>query len=246
MEGFITIMKRLIKPIAALLMAGSLIFATPLTASAVIHENAQAVMDQFAATGYEDTSDMTTWYQGRVPSMEGRTLQNNTSTESFMSGGCSYYAAAYMLAAMGYLHTTWGENPLNVINLSEENGLWLSWGKMDYERINEIYPDVTCEGYKIPLSGTAEERIECIKGFIDDGNYVIATIAGGVTTGHYIYIDSVLEDGDMIIGDSAYEGVLWSDTHGPAGAQLIDITVFTDANSMNNNSTNFYVEPNIY
>ena len=31
----------------------------------------------------------------------------------------------------------------------------------------------------------------------------------------------------MVIGDSAYDGLKWTDTHGPAGAYIADYSSFT-------------------
>jgi hypothetical protein len=177
--------------------------------------------------GIQDTSDVAAWRQGRVP-YNSAALKKNTAESTVYSGGCSYFAAAYMLVKMGQLDVVGGENPNTVISKMEEIDGWLDFGKMDYSRIKEAYPAVTCHAYKNAFENDEfDEQLDIIRSLIDQGYFVILCIDGPGSAGHYIFVDEVTDDGDMVIGDSAYEGTAWSDYFENAGFYLVDYSIFT-------------------
>ena len=215
------------KAAAALLIAAVFIGSTPYTASAFERDMAYYKLRQFEATGVMDTSDPLSWMQGRVPYTPDRYLKAGQSGDLVGSGGCSYFAAAYMLLKMGQLDIRNGEDPITVLDKMEAIKGWLTWGKMDFTRINEAYPEVTCEGYKkrFPTSDF-HKQVQLIREMMDQGYFIIVCLDGPHSNGHYIFIDEVLDDDDMVIGDSAYEGTNWNDTHLMAGAYLLDYSLF--------------------
>ena len=177
--------------------------------------------------GTQDTSDIAAWRQGRVP-YNSAALKKNTAESTVYSGGCSYYAASYMLAKMGVLDVAGGENPDTVIEKMEAVDGWLTFGKMDYTRINEAFPEVTCHAYKAGFaSSDFSAQLDEIRNLMAQGYFVILCIDGPGSQGHYIFVDEVTEDGDMVIGDSAYEGTAWSDYFAIAGFYLVDYSIFT-------------------
>ncbi|MBR2189145.1 MAG: hypothetical protein IJ860_07040 [Eubacterium sp.] len=217
-----------------------LIFSMQVPVFALDKEKATAALEKQKKTGVLDTTEVDTWFQGRIPQTDKRTLKKGTSYTTIGNGGCSYFAAAYMLLKMGDLDLLGGETPVTVLDKMESIDGYLSFGKMDFLRIREVWSDVTCCEYKTPLTGTMPERVEQIREKLDNGYFVIATVVGGVTDGHYIFIDSITDDGDMIIGDSAFGGTRWSDTFGPSGSTITDISVFRSSN------VNSYDCPSIY
>lgn len=177
--------------------------------------------------GTQDTSDPAAWRQGRVP-YNSAALKKNTAESTVYSGGCSYFAASYMLLKMGQLDVASGENPNTVITKMEAVDGWLSFGKMDYTRIKEAYPAVTCHGYKMGFqSSDFSAQLDEVRSLINQGYFVILCIDGPGSAGHYIFVDEVTDDNDMVIGDSAYEGTAWSDFFAIAGFYLVDYSIFT-------------------
>lgn len=168
------------------------------------------------------------WMQGTVPYTPDRYLRAGASSDRVGNGGCSYFAAAYMLLKMGQLDIRSGEDPISVLDKMEAVKGWLTWGKMDYERIDEAYPAVTCHGYKVRFSSSDYHRqVEELRQLTEEGYFIICCLDGAYSNGHYIFIDEILDDDDLVIGDSAYEGTNWSDTHGPLGGYLVDYSIFT-------------------
>lgn len=177
--------------------------------------------------GTQDTSDPAAWRQGRVP-YNSAALKKNTAESTVYSGGCSYFAASYMLLKMGQLDAAGGENPNTVISRMEAVDGWLSFGKMDYTRIKEAYPAVTCHGYKMGFqSSDFSSQLDELRSLISQGYFVILCIDGPGSAGHYIFVDEVTDDNDMVIGDSAYEGTAWSDFFAVAGFYFVDYSIFT-------------------
>ena len=211
-------------------------FTTALPVYAV--NQGEALHDIYSGT--IDTTKVETWLQGSIPA-DNRYLKAGTSSDTVNAGGCSYFAAAYMLLKMGKLDLLSGESPSTVIDKMEAIQGWITFGKMDFNRIGEAFPGVTCREYKTVLPGnTNEEKIALIKQRIDEGYFVILTIAGNTTNGHYIFVDSVTDDGDMIIGDSGANGTKWSDTHGPSGDNIIDYSLFQCENVVPNECPSIY------
>lgn len=229
------------KKISIVLLTLVLMLSLQVPVFALNKDKATAVLEEQKKTGKVlDLTEVDTWFQGRIPATEKRTLKKGTSYTSIGNGGCSYFAAAYMLLKMGELDLLGGESPVTVLDKMEAIDGYLTFGKMDFQRIKEAYPHVTCCEYKTPLTGTVPERIEQIREKLDNGYFVIATVVGGVTDGHYIFIDSITSDGDMVIGDSAFNGTKWNDTFGPSGSTITDISVFRSS------QVNSYDCPTIY
>lgn len=217
--------RRILRAAVCLAAAAVMLKARP--AYAFERDMAYYRLRQYEATGVMDTSDPLSWMQGRVPYTPDRYLKAGTSGDRVGSGGCSYFAAAYMLLKMGQLDIRNGEDPITVLDKMEAVKGWLTWGKMDYTRINEVYPEVTCEAYKKRFTtANFHEQVNQIRQMMDQGYFVILCLDGPHSNGHYIFVDEVLDDDDMVIGDSAYEGTNWSDTHAMAGAYLVDYTLF--------------------
>ena len=232
---------QMIKRISLTVLTMVLMLSMSVPVFALNKEKATAVLEAQKKDGTPvDVTEVDTWFQGRIPATEKRTLKKGTSYTTVGNGGCSYFAAAFMLLKMGELDLLGGESPVTVLDKMEAIDGYLSFGKMDFQRIREAYPNVTCCEYRTPLTGQISDRISQIKEKLDNGYYVIATVVGGVTDGHYIFIDSITENGDMIIGDSAFAGTKWSDTFGAAGSTITDISVFRSSR------VNSYDCPSIY
>ncbi len=226
---------------AYLALTLALALLLPQTVLAVDHEKALAAMETLKAGGSVDYTDPTIWYQGRVPDATGRMLAAGASGDTVAAGGCSYFAAAYMLYRMGELDIEGGETPMTVLDKMESIRGWLTWGKMDFKRISEVYPNVTCTAYKYPVTGMSEpQQIEFIRRKMLQGCFIILCVAGGQTGSHYIFVDSVTADGDMRIGDSAYEGTYWSTSHRPSGTRIVDVTAFRHATKTPANTESIY------
>ncbi|MDO4478594.1 MAG: hypothetical protein Q4B73_06130 [Lachnospiraceae bacterium] len=221
---------RLTRMLAGVLLAATLMTTPIFTGEAAAYDYDMASMQMLnrELNGKQDTSNIAAWIQGRVPYAGTRALRAGESDSTVVSGACSYWAAAYMLAKMGQLDVLNGENPMTVLDRAEAIKGWLTFGKMDYTRINEIWPDVTCHGYKRRFpSSDFNKQLAFIQDLMDQGYFVIICIDGINNNGHYIFADSVTEDGDLVIGDSAYEGTMWSDTHGPQASFFVDYSIFT-------------------
>ena len=209
------------------ILAAALTLSVAQPAYAFERDRARPTMQAIEHGGEVDTSEPLGWMQGRVPWTPDRFLKAGKSGDTVGNGGCSYFAAAYMLLKMGQLDIKNGEDPITVLDKMEAIKGWLTWGKMDYTRINEAYPAVTCEAYK-QLFPTADyhEQVQLIREMMNRGYFIILTLDGPHSHGHYVFVDEVLDDDDLVIGDSAYEGTNWYDTHAPAGGYLVDFTMF--------------------
>ncbi|MBQ0059581.1 MAG: hypothetical protein KBS83_06475 [Lachnospiraceae bacterium] len=175
----------------------------------------------------QDDTNPASWRQGIVPE-NWRGLKAGESEDTILNGGCSYFAVAYMLLKMGLLDLEHGETPITVIDKMEAVKGWLTWGKMDYTRINEAYPTVTCHAYKAHFkSNDFHQQLDEMRELMKQGYFIIVCLNGDYSNGHYIFVDEITDDDDMIIGDSSYEGTTWSDLHGPWGGYLIDYSLFT-------------------
>jgi len=232
---------QMIKRISLTVLTMVLMLSMSVPVFALNKEKATAVLEAQKKDGTPvDVTEVDTWFQGRIPATEKRTLKKGTSYTTVGNGGCSYFAAAFMLLKMGELDLLGGESPVTVLDKMEAIDGYLSFGKMDFQRIREAYPNVTCCEYKTPLTGQISDRISQIKEKLDNGYYVIATVVGGVTDGHYIFIDSITENGHKNIGDRPFAGTKWSDTLGGAGSTNTDISVFRSSR------VNSYDCPSIY
>lgn len=182
-------------------------------------------------SGSDDYTDLSLWGQASDPRTEGRYLQCGRSDASVWNNACSYYAASFMLAKMGVLDVSSGENPVTVLDKMEAvDPVGEMWGIMNYSKIDLAFPTVhlvPSEFDRNLLGFTHEEIVHMIRAVIEEGGFVIVCAGEGCTPGgHYIFIDDVTEDGDLIIGDSFYEGRKWSDTFGPSGSRIYYWDVF--------------------
>ena len=232
---------RLEKILFLALIAAALLLSAARPAYAYERDRSLMAMRALEDNRPIDCTEPLAWMQGRVPWTEGRFLKAGTSSDWVGNGGCSYFAAAFMLLKMGQLDIKNGETPTTVLDKMEAIKGWLTWGKMDFTRINEAYPDVTCEAYK-QLFPTADyhEQVQLIREMMKRGYFIILTLDGPHSHGHYVFVDEVLDDDDMVLGDSAYEGTNWYDTHAPAGGYLVDFSMFRCKNLKPANCPSIY------
>lgn len=219
-------MKKYVRILAALL-ALIMVTVSAVPAYAFDRDMALYAMRQRETAGDDTITEPITWMQGSVPYTPDRRLKAGNSGDRVGNGGCSYFAAAYMLLKMGQLDIYNGENPITVLDKMEAVKGWLTWGKMDYSRINEAYPDVNCDGYKKRFkSSDFHKQVQELRDLTKDGYFIIVCLDGAYTNGHYIFVDEILENDDLVIGDSAYDGTNWSDTHEKQGGYLVDYSIF--------------------
>lgn len=220
-------MKCLKKLVCFILIVSSIVSNTSMKVHAKLDEAVQEALKD------DDYSDVSCWWQGRCPNDNGRRLHGGTGS-TIGAAACSYFATSYMLVKMGEMNPH-KETPHNLVDKADEKQLWRnSWGMFDFHYINEIYPNVEMVNWKIPLSGNLEEQLATIRGLMEeDGLFVVVCIVTDYSaSGHYIFIDGFDDDGNVIVGDSSYEGITWEDCYvnnverGNVNCWISDITTF--------------------
>lgn len=201
---------------------------TGLSVSACDWEAHEKMMEEAARTGHEEYYDISTWVQWDNPDALATPLGDGTGGATLGDSGCSYCAASFMLYRMGLLDVYKEENYFTTLEKMNAVGGWISWGKMDYTRIGEAYPGVSCDAYKAAIpGGSLAEQEAFLQQKMDEGYFIILCIMGSVGDGgHYVFLDSITEDGDMILGDASYWAINWNGYHGPNGGYLVDYSLF--------------------
>lgn len=204
------------KKIAAFILVLVMIFSflAPLPAYANLHDYSET------GEGYKEeyAYDVYRWWQGVIPNDNSYIIPDGYNSDT-LSYACSYFSAAFMLVKMGLLKPQNGETPITVIDKARAIGAYAtSWGLLDWNRLPEMYPEITVKDVYYDTSKMSMSEIkDLIFERMASGEFVIACITGSDTNGHYIFIDGFNEDGEMIIGDSVREGFRWSDTYGAPG-----------------------------
>lgn len=228
-------------PVCALVLSLLLSSAATFACDWEAHEKMKAEAEIY---GYEEYYDVSTWVQWDSPKALGIPLGDGTSGANLGNDGCSYCAATFMLYRMGLIDVYKGENYFTTWEKMTAAGAWLTWGKMDYTRIGEVFPGVVCHTYKAPIpGGTLLEQEAFMKQKMEEGYFIILTIMGSVGEGgHYIFVDTILDDGDMILGDASYWAINWNGYHGINGGYIVDYSLFTYDGMTPGNTESIYVK----
>lgn len=188
--------------------------------------------------------DLGTWTQRGESFEENRQLSvNGSSPLSRM--GCSYYATFFMLCKMGLKNqltdTAW-EFAMECASrgLAREGTGYFdprSIGELTDGRV-EFVEEGNYENYydgqaAVSQCANNDEVIELIRSLIQKKGYFCVVCCLGMVTnyqgaeynsaGHYIFVDHVTADGDLVIGDPAFPGTKWSENWGAHGAQIVKI-----------------------
>lgn len=162
-----------------------------------------------------DAHDISTWQQDEDGFPENTTLTLGTSSKTVSQAGCGYYAVASMLVKAGTLDPEM-QSPIDVV-LTANSGDNTDCGgwHFDMTKIDILDPDLECVDAYLTISGySTEDYLAYIEQKYNEGYFIIVDVsAEGVTSGHYVFIDS-FSDGEIYITDSKYEGIKWSDTYG--------------------------------
>jgi len=199
----------------------------------------------------EDTGlvrgDLSTWTQRRESFEENGEISVNGSS-SLSSMGCSYYATFFMLCKMGLRNqlsdTAWQLavecaskglsregtgyfDPPSISELTDGRAEFVTEGNYDqyYEGQAAI---ANCE--------STQDVIKLLRHLTQEkGYFCVCCVVGTATSysgseyyseGHYIFIDQVLKNGDMVIGDPAFPGTKWSDNWGEHDASIVKIYAY--------------------
>lgn len=178
----------------------------------------------FLQTG--DTSKVGAWFQGRCPDDGGRKLHAGTGS-TVGGSACSYFSVSYMLVKSGYMDPT-VETPLDLIDKTDDIQGWeTGWGLLDFSKVPEMYPDFELVDWRVGIEGYSfEEQKAIIKGKMDEGLFVILCVVGGPTSGHYVFVDGFDSSDDMILGDSGFASIRWSEIYGASGTYISHMTTF--------------------
>lgn len=166
-------------------------------------------------TQEELDKDIKYWWQGHVPA-DNSLITGKAGSDTIGSGACSHFAMTYTLVKMGIFNPANGDTPITHIqNARNKNAFLVDWGYFDFNRVSELYPDVSYEGRDDNVSGmSASDGLTYVKGKMSEGYYVVAIVYGGPTSGHCIFFDGINEDGSISVGDSAFEGITWEEIYG--------------------------------
>ena len=165
-----------------------------------------------------DEDKIETWTQFGYP---------NLSEEKLIPGGDTVGNAAcgyFSLTSAALKEGTVNENykPRDLINAVREKNLTNSWwGHIDFNRVEELdiglklpeirsYENASRSQYDWYFSGNWETKQETIRKMWKDGYYIILCLQNYDTSGHYVFVDYVDENGRIRITDSAYRGT-WLD-----------------------------------
>lgn len=191
--------------------------------------------------------DLATWTQrrGSFP-QNGELSVDGDSPLSTM--GCSYYATFFMLCRMGIKNpvrdTAWQlALECKTRNLSREGTGYFdprSISQLTQKRVQFVeegnYSNYYDGQAAVGQCQNQEDMYKLIRELIEQkGYFLIACVVGTVTNyqdleyyseGHYIFIDSLLGDGDFMIGDSAFPGTRWSDNWGAHGDSIVKLYAY--------------------
>ena len=191
--------------------------------------------------------DLSTWTQ-RGDSFPQNKLLSVDGDSPLSTMGCSFYATFFMLCRMGI------KSPLTdtawqfAVECKKRNLLRERTGYFDPRSISKVtggrvqfveegnYPDYYGGLAAVGNCDSPEDMYSLIRQLtLQKGWFLVACVVGDVTNyenleyyseGHYIFIDSVLGNGDFLIGDSAFPGTRWSDNWGAHGASIVKLYAY--------------------
>lgn len=189
--------------------------------------------------------DLYNWWQGRIPNTGSETISNKTE-KTIGRAACSSFAFSYMLVKLGYLNPSTGDTPYTHIVKAREKNAFIDGWYYDFSTCGSLYPGLSYAG-RVELTGkTNEDCFSIIKGAMESGKFVVAIVrVDGGTTGHCIFIDGFTEDGDMVIGDSAYNGKYWSDYYGTVSTHFKYMETVTCSGKTPSNTGSIYSTVNL-
>ncbi len=190
--------------------------------------------------------DLSTWTQRGSSFSENKEISVN-GYSALSSMGCSYYATFFMLCKMGLKNpltdTAWELalecaqrgicregtgyfDPRSIAKLTDGRAVFVEEGNYSnyYNGQKAVGKCQNHEDVTALLRRLMEKK----------GYFCVACVVGTVTNfqgleynsaGHYIFIDSLLED-DWIIGDPAFPGTKWSDNWGRHTADVVKIYAY--------------------
>lgn len=190
--------------------------------------------------------DLSTWTQRGSSFSENKEISVN-GYSALSSMGCSYYATFFMLCKMGLKNpltdTAWELalecaqrgicregtgyfDPRSIAKLTGGRAVFVEEGNYSnyYNGQKAVGKCQNHEDVTALLRRLMEKK----------GYFCVACVVGTVTNfqgleynsaGHYIFIDSLLED-DWIIGDPAFPGTKWSDNWGRHTADVVKIYAY--------------------
>lgn len=231
---------------AARMLAMAITFCSAFSGSAALLPETAWAYDEYKVEKYGLVrGDLSTWTQRRSSFPENRTM-SVTGDTPLSAMGCSYYATFFMLCRMGIkdpLKDTAWEFAMECKRkkLSRDGTGYFdprSISKLTGGRVKFVESG-NCESYYDGQAGVARcenhaDMLKLIRRLTKKGYYLVACAVGHVTNyqgeeyyseGHYIFIDSILDD-DFMIGDSAFPGTRWSDNWGAHGASIVKIYAY--------------------
>lgn len=184
------------------------------------------------------------WAQGLMPYTGDELIHNMGGSSSIKNAACSHFAMSYALVKMGYLNPEDGDTPMTHIELARENkAFYTEWGYYNFAKAPDMYEGVTYEGRRYVSHLGKNEGLEYVKDLMNEGYYVIGIVVTPDTGGHCIFFDEVLEDGDVSIGDSWFEGTKWSDYYGDTDTRWSYLEVLScDGKPSNEQPSIYYLE----
>lgn len=199
-------------------------------------------------TAKGDATDVLSWHQSNHPERNDPSVPKEAGTFEVASGrslgemGCSYFAISYMLVKMGEENPKDGFTPVEFAKKVKEGNYFVGQNYVDFSSINKMYPNITCEENKISAKGTSlKEQKAWVKKKFDEGYFIVICITSNHSqNGHYIFVDGFDEDGEMIIGDSAYTKNKWSDTYSKDNGKIATVTLFKHKSKKANECPSIY------
>lgn len=176
--------------------------------------------------------DVSTWNQGSkgFPDKDGVSFNDKItlgySKDTIHESGCGYYALSYMLLKTGAINpkTT---TPIDIVRKANNGDNTDSGGwHFNFSKVGLFNSDLTCTDKYLNVEGmSVSEQKTFVKGKYNDGYFVIICLRSNDTSGHYVFLDGYQGD-DMVIGDSGFDGIKWSDYYGSNGGSMKYLMLF--------------------
>ncbi len=177
-------------------------------------------------------TDVSTWNQGSsgFPDKDGVSFNDKItlgySKDTIHESGCGYYALSYMLLKTGAINPT-TTTPIDIVKKANSGDNTDSGGwHFNFSKVGLFDSDLTCTAKYLNVEGmSVSDQKTFVKGKYNDGYFVIICLRSNDTRGHYVFLDGYQGD-DMIIGDSGFDGVKWSDYYGSNGGSMKYLMLF--------------------
>lgn len=188
----------------------------PMPAKAFVQE----IYDKAKAEGNDRPTNPLAWRQARGDVATPKAIGNTTAkgltdtygpTATYGSVGCTYFATCYFLIRVGIWSPREDGTIMDWINKITTENNWSGYAPMG-EQLTGIYPKVECVAQG-QVTGTYEQMKKKAKEVFDRGNFLVLTATCDYG-GHAVYVDSIDENGDLIIVDSSMPQRKFTD---PAG-----------------------------